>query len=95
MTRSGVVAVRLACPGSEVRCTGLVLLRGRGRGKPLLALRAFTLPGGRTATVNPRLPDARRRLVPRRRRLGVSLTVNARDAVGNAARLSRLTQLRR
>jgi len=90
-----VVAVRLACPGSEFRCTGLALLRGRGRGQPLLALRAFALSGGRTATVNLRLPAARRRLVPRRRRLRVSLTVNARDAVGNAARLSRLTTVRR
>jgi hypothetical protein len=90
MSDTGIVKVRLSCPGDEKRCTGTVLLRAvEEQGRPLLAVRAFALGGGKTRSFDLQLSDDARSLVTRRGQLPVRVQVNARDAVGNAARIRR------
>jgi hypothetical protein len=80
----------VSCPGNETRCSGTVLLRAVGeQGRPLLAVRAFALGGGRTRSFELELSNGARNLVIRRGQLPVRVQVNARDAVGNAARIRR------
>jgi hypothetical protein len=88
MSGTGTVKVRLSCPSNETRCSGTVLLRAlETKGEPLLAVRGFALAGGRTHSFELQLSDDARDLVTRRGQLPVRVQVNARDAVGNAARI--------
>lgn len=90
MAGDGTVKVKLSCPGNEVRCTGTVLLRAvEEKGKPLLAVRGFGLRGGKTSSFKLTLSADAKRLVVKRGELPVRVQVNARDAVGNAARIKR------
>jgi hypothetical protein len=90
MSDAGVVKVRLTCPGNETRCSGTVLLRAvEEKGKPLLAVRGFALGGGKTRSFGLQLDDDAQALVRKREELPVRVQANARDAVGNAARIRR------
>jgi hypothetical protein len=59
----------------------------------VLAVRAFALGGGRTRSFDLQLSDDARSLVTRHGQLPVRVQVNARDAVGNAARIRRKLKL--
>jgi len=94
MNGNGVVRVRLSCPKSEKRCSGTVVLRVLGlKGRPLLGVSGFSVRGGRRRAVKVALDAASQDLVRRHSPLQVRVRVNARDAAGNAARLSRTRTL--
>ena len=94
MNGNGVVRVRLSCPKSEKRCSGTVVLRVLGlKGRPLLGVSGFSVRGGRRRAVKVALDAASQDLVRRHSPLQVRVRVNARDAAGNAARMSRTRTL--
>lgn len=91
----GAVVVRIGCPKSETRCSGTVALRAITlKDKPLAGVAAFHARGGRTAKAKVRLSSAARQTLARRHRLRVRVTANARDAAGNARRVSRKLTIR-
>jgi hypothetical protein len=81
VVRNGIVRVTVECPvGEPGPCTGrLVLLAG---GKTLGA-KAFSIRGGRSATVSVRLSAAAKRRLRRRNRLAATARAIARDVAGN------------
>jgi Ca2+-binding RTX toxin-like protein len=74
----GRLKVRLTCPEAEIRCAGAVRLTGA---KPV----AFTLAGGRGATVTLKVSRATLKRVRKRHRLPAKLKVSVADAAGNRA----------
>jgi hypothetical protein len=88
----GRVLVRLTCPASERSCAGRITVftkpdrRSRVRAlrrERRLGAGAFTLAGGRSATVRIRPAKTLRRLLPRARRVTVTAFAVTRDAAGN------------
>jgi len=95
LTRRGVAAVALTCPGDEVSgpCQGRLRLRTirrfeRPRGavakRIRLGSKRFRIPAGRTRKVRIKLSKANRRLLTARRRLRVGATAAVHDQAGNS-----------
>jgi hypothetical protein len=95
LTRRGVAAVALTCPGDEVSgpCQGRLTLRtvrrlerpaGAVAKRIRLGSRRFSIPAGRTAKVRIRLSKANRRLVTVLRRLRVGAVAAVHDQAGNS-----------
>jgi hypothetical protein len=95
LTRRGVAAVALTCPGDEVSgpCQGRLTLRtvrrferpGSAVAKRIrLGSRRFSIPAGRTAKVRIKLSRANRRLVTALRRVRVGAVAAVHDQAGNS-----------
>jgi hypothetical protein len=95
LTRRGVAAVALTCPGDEVSgpCQGRLTLRtvrklerpGRARAKRIrLGSRRFSIGAGRTVKVRIKLSKANRRLVTVHRRVRVGALAAVHDQAGNS-----------
>lgn len=92
---NGTLSLQLGCPAQALSCRGTLVLRkhilmgaGSARGGArrvrvvTLARGSFALAGGRVGAARLSLSRAGRALLARRRVLRVSLTVDARDALG-------------
>ena len=90
-SKRGTVAVRVGCPGTETRCAITVQLK-RGRG--IVARKAVTVLGGKTATVTLRLTKAVRRQLSRHDSAKVTAVITATDAAGNRKTVKRAMTLR-
>ena len=95
LTRRGVAAVALTCPGDEVSgpCQGRLTLRtvrrferpGSAVARRIrLGSRRFSIPAGRTMKVRIKLSKANRRLVTALRRLRVGAAATVHDQAGNS-----------
>ena len=95
LTRRGVAAIALTCPGDEVSspCKGRLTLKTvRKLKRPSsaaakrirLGSRRFTIPAGRTARVRIKLSKANRRLVRALVRLRVGAVAPVHDQAGNS-----------
>jgi len=95
LTRRGVAAVALTCPGDEVSgpCQGRLTLRtvrrferaGSAVAKRIrLGSRRFRIPAGRRVKVRIKLSKANRRLVTVHRRLRVGARAAVHDQAGNS-----------
>jgi hypothetical protein len=96
VTPAGVLSVRVSCPATEIDCAGTVTLRMLGAsatttthhaGGPkaanlTLARGAFSVPGGRVATVTLHLSLVARVLLAHTRGLRVRAVIFARDPAG-------------
>ena len=93
---TGEVALKIACPATTVTCAGKVSLKGATGRRTSLGAKAFTLAGGKTATVTPRLSAANRRLLRRLHTLRMTVTPPGRDRIAfpAATRTIRLTRRR-
>jgi Ca2+-binding RTX toxin-like protein len=89
ITRKGIVAVLLACPRDEIRCTGTLRLDTAGkvqvsrRARVKLGSRRFNIKGGKRKRVKVRLPRKKRRLVIRLKKVRVRATARVKDTAGN------------
>ena len=83
LSRRGRVSLRLSCPAAERRgCRVRVTLRTRSRRPVTLGSKAARVAGGTSRTISIAL-SRRGRALARRGRLGVRITIAARDADGN------------
>jgi hypothetical protein len=101
-----VVSTTLACPAGEARCNWAYTLRSarslvvatkrskRKRRVLRLGSGRASAPGGRRVTVRIKLSKRNFRLIKRRKRLRVKLTVRTTDAAANAAIAKKTTTLR-
>ncbi|HTU78725.1 MAG TPA: S53 family peptidase [Solirubrobacteraceae bacterium] len=91
---SGTISVRVRCPAGTASCTGMLTLRTRGAPAPAaggtakkagaltLAVRSFTVAGGKATTMKLRLSASARALLARERVLRARATIFARDPAG-------------
>jgi hypothetical protein len=89
-TAAGLVAVRVRCPGDEIRC--LVTVRVQHK-RTSSRRKTVKVEGGRRATVRLRLPSATRSVVLARGGLKVTAIVTARDLAGNRKTVKRKLML--
>ena len=105
LSRTGVVSATLTCPAGEARCDwaytlrsarSLVVAAKRRKRKRVLQLGSgrASAPGARQVTVRIKLSKRNFRLIKRRKRLRVKLTVRTTDAAANAATAKRNTTLK-
>ena len=106
LSRTGVVSTTLACPAGEARCNWAYSLRSarsvvvaakrKKRKRRVLRLGSghASAPGGRRVTVRIKLSKRNFRLIKRRKRLRVKLTVRTTDAAANAAIAKKTSTLR-
>jgi hypothetical protein len=106
LSRTGVVRVTFTCPSGEARCNWAYTLRsarslvvatkGRKRTRRVLRLGSgrASAPGGRRVTVRVKLSKRNFRLIKRRNRLRVKLTLRTTDAAANAAIAKKTSTLR-
>lgn len=108
LSRTGVVRATLTCPAGEGRCDWAYTLRSarslviaakrskRKRRKRVLQLGSgrASAPGARQVIVRIKLSKRNFRLIKRRKRLRVKLTVRTTDAAANAATTKRNTTLK-
>jgi hypothetical protein len=106
LSRTGVVSTTLTCPAGEARCNWAYTLRSarslvvatkrskRKRRVLRLGSGRASAPGGRRVTVRIKLSKRNFRLIKRRKRLRVKLTVRTTDAAANAAIAKKTTTLR-
>ena len=106
LSRTGTVRVTLTCPAGETRCNWAYTLRsarslviatkGRKLKRRVLQLGGgrASAPGGRQVTVRIKLSKRNFRLIKRRKRLRVKLTVRTTDAAANAAIAKKTSTLR-
>ncbi len=100
LSRSGVVRTTLACPAGESRCAWSYRLRSRKRVRTRGKRRVIafgagkaTAAGGKRVTVRIRMSERNFRLIKRKRRLTVKLTVRMTDAAANIATSKRAATL--
>jgi hypothetical protein len=89
-TAAGIVAVRVRCPGDEIRCRVTVRVQHK---RTSSGRKTVNVDGGRRATVRLRLPSAMRSLLGVRGRLKVTAVVTARDPAGNRKTVKRKLML--
>jgi hypothetical protein len=97
LDRHGNLNIQISCPAPALdRCAGNLVARARARSRPVELGRArFDLAAGHVAGVALHVGRAGRQLLFRHRRLGVSLTIRARDDSGvQVASRARITALR-
>jgi hypothetical protein len=105
LSRTGVVSTTLTCPAGEARChwaytlrsaRSLVVASKSKRKRRVLRLGSgrASAPGGRRVTVRIKLSKRNFRLIKRRKRLRVKLTVRTTDAAANAAIAKKTSTLR-
>jgi hypothetical protein len=87
VSRTGIVALRVACPRGAGLCRVALRLQLRRR---TVASRTLVVADGKTRTFRLKLSRAARRELARRRSLRVTATATARDRAGNRA-TTRLT----
>lgn len=99
--KPGLVTTTLGCPDTEAQCDWSYALAstqkiGKGKKAAILDLGsgAATAPGGGSAAVSITLARPHVKLIKRRKKLEVILTVEATDAVGNSATSSRTETIR-
>jgi hypothetical protein len=79
-SKTGIVKLTVACPGTETSCAVSVRLKRKG---VLLARKSITVAGGKSRTLRVRLSLKQRRQLAHDRRMKVTSTLTARDAAGN------------
>jgi hypothetical protein len=101
LSRKGVFSTALKCPASESRCNWTYALRSARSVRVKRKRRALALGhgnasalGGRRATIRIKLSKANFRLIKKRKRLRVKLTVRTRDAAANVATSKRVQMLK-
>ncbi len=91
-SRTGVVKLRLGCPKAALtQCRSTVRLAS---GKRRLGSKTATIRPGQTSTVSVKLSRTARRLLARRKRLRVQVTVDATDAANVRGTSTRRVTLR-
>jgi hypothetical protein len=101
LNRKGIFSTVLRCPAVERRCDWSYALRSvrsvrvRGKRRPLaLGSGKASALGGHRVTVRIKLSKANFRLIKKRKRLRVKLTVKTRDAAANVATSKRIETLK-
>jgi hypothetical protein len=96
LARNGNVTLKVACPMGESTCTGRLALRSlRGARSAALGGKAFSLAGGKTATVRIHLSKKNQKAVKRLRRMKAQATATATDAAGNTGTARKVVTIKR
>jgi len=97
--KKGVVSALLACPASEITCSGTVRFTvaiGRKHSTELeLGSASFSLAGNASTMVSVTLSKKGKSLVNRKRRMAVMMIVDVVDAAGNPATVAQSVTLRK